>query len=186
MAEVNDVVDKQVTSDPMPNECGNANANTRNAGLKIMVNIVSELFKEVKEISSITDKHTFVEKKDKTFITHYPIVFKYMLLDKYCPDAFLYILEYKQELMVANITNDEKTNIDNYCKVQAEYTRQLFKNENFKEKKLQKIYDENYNEVKKMYTESVNMVKGFNDLVINERRNRLISFIQNEILPNYR
>lgn len=155
-----------------------------NVSLSIMVNLASDLFQELKNIQSVTEKYDYVMKKDPKFMSHYPIVFKYMIIDKYCPEAFHYMLRYKQELLIDNVqnnANDKKTNIKNYYMHQAEYARQLFINCNYTRDKLQEIYNTNYNEVQKMYSESENLVAVTNEKIEKDRRSNLVDFIKREM-----
>lgn len=155
-----------------------------NVPLAVMANVVTGMYNEIKDMQSITEKYDYIEKKDKTFLSHFPIVFKYMLIDKYCPDAFAYVLKYRQDLLIDNAQNhgnDNNINLENYYKVQAEYARQLHINSNFSKKKLQKIYDDNYEEAKNLYQESAKIVSDCNKSLSDDRKKRLTDFIKREL-----
>ena len=156
---------------------------------RILTNIASSIFEELKKIKFPTDKHKYLLDKDPKFITNYPTVCKYMMEDLFDMDAFVYLLKYKQQLHRENITshnNDANINVENYYKANAEYVRQMYAIKRLLNyKQLREIYDENYNWLKKEYTGAVEEKKKNEFYISKDRKKNLIDYLKKEYSSIY-
>lgn len=149
--------------------------------LKLICGIATKLFEELNNIEYKTDKYEYLMKKDPRFISTFPTVCKYMLEGLFDEEALINTLKYKQQLTSENISNDENINIENYYKVHAEYARELYANlKTLSDNKLNAIYNENYNWLKKNYSEAKCEARKNKEEISNYRKTKLINYIYEE------